>query len=69
LSGGTNASGNTGADSPEVYQAPNLVGIMSIEGIQEVSAVKGVIPAEYENAIGGQVNPDFEVRHERMAVP
>src|SRR5437870_7885678 len=28
----------------------------SIEGIQEVSAVKGVIPAEYENAIGGQVN-------------
>jgi hypothetical protein len=53
---GTNASGNTGANSPGVYQAPNLVGIMSIEGIQEVSAVKGVIPAEYENAIGGQVN-------------
>src|SRR4029453_6984967 len=53
---GTNASGNTGANSPGVYQAPNLVDIMSIEGIQEVSAVKGVIPAEYENAIGGQVN-------------
>jgi hypothetical protein len=53
---GTNASGNTGANSPGAYQAPNLVDIMSIEGIQEVSAVKGVIPAEYENAIGGQVN-------------
>src|SRR5215510_11917032 len=53
---GTNASGNTGANSPGVYQAPNLVDIMSIEGIQEVSAIKGVIPAEYENAIGGQVN-------------
>ncbi len=53
---GTNASGNTGANSPGVYQAPNLVDIMSLEGIQEVSAVKGVIPAEYENAIGGQVN-------------
>ncbi len=53
---GTNASGNTGANSPGVYQAPNLVDIMSVEGIQEVSAVKGVIPAEYENAIGGQVN-------------
>lgn len=53
---GTNASGNTGANSPGVYQAPNLIDIMSIEGIQEVSAVKGVIPAEYENAIGGQVN-------------
>ncbi|MGH8247973.1 MAG: carboxypeptidase regulatory-like domain-containing protein, partial [Gammaproteobacteria bacterium] len=53
---GTYASGNTGASSPGVYQAPNLVDIMSVEGIQEVSAVKGVIPAEYENAIGGQVN-------------
>ena len=53
---GTNASGNTGANSPGVYQSANLVDIMSIEGIQEVSAVKGVIPAEYENAIGGQVN-------------
>ncbi len=53
---GTYASGNTGANSPGVYQAPNLVDIMSLEGIQEVSAVKGVIPAEYENAIGGQVN-------------
>jgi len=53
---GTNASGNTGASSPGVYQAPNLVDIMSLEGIEEVSAVKGAIPAEYENAIGGQVN-------------
>ncbi len=53
---GTYASGNTGANSPGVYQAPNLVDIMSLEGIEEVSAVKGAIPAEYENAIGGQVN-------------
>jgi len=53
---GTNASGNTGASSPGVYQAPNLVDIMSLEGIEEVSAVKGAIPAEYENTIGGQVN-------------
>src|SRR5262245_23274883 len=52
---GTNASGNSGANSPGAYQAPNLVDIMSVEGIQEVTAVKGVIPAEYENAIGGQV--------------
>jgi hypothetical protein len=29
---------------------------MSVEGIAEVSAVKGVIPAEYADAIGGQVN-------------
>jgi outer membrane receptor protein involved in Fe transport len=53
---GTNASGHTGASSPGAYQAPNLVDIMSTEGVQEVAAIKGVIPAEYENAIGGQVN-------------
>lgn len=53
---GTSASGHTGASSPGAYQAPNLVDIMSTEGVQEVAAIKGVIPAEYENAIGGQVN-------------
>ncbi len=53
---GTYASGNTGANSPGVYQAPNLVDIMSLDGIEEVSAIKGAIPAEYEDAIGGQVN-------------
>lgn len=53
---GTNASGNTGASSPGAYQAPNLVDIMSVEGIQEVAVIKGVIPAEFRNAVGGQVN-------------
>jgi hypothetical protein len=53
---GTNASGNSGGNDPGVYQGANLVDVMSVEGIDEVSAVKGVIPAEYENAIGGQVN-------------
>lgn len=53
---GTNASGNSGANSPGAYQAPNLVDIMSVDGIQEVAAIKGVIPAEYKNAVGGQVN-------------
>ncbi len=42
---GTNASGNSGASSPGAYQAPNLVDMMSVEGIQEVAAIKGVIPA------------------------
>ncbi len=53
---GTSASGNTGASSPGAYQAPNLVDVMSVEGIQEVAVIKGVIPAEYRNALGGQVN-------------
>jgi len=53
---GTNASGNTGSNNPGAYQGGNLVDVMSVEGIQDVSAVKGAIPAEYEDAIGGQVN-------------
>ena len=53
---GANASGNTGSNNPGTYQGGNLVDVMSVEGIQEVSAVKGAIPAEYEDAIGGQVN-------------
>jgi outer membrane receptor protein involved in Fe transport len=53
---GTNASGNSGSNNPGTYQGGNLVDIMSVEGIQDVSAVKGAIPAEYEDAMGGQVN-------------
>ncbi|MGH9161371.1 MAG: TonB-dependent receptor domain-containing protein [Vicinamibacteraceae bacterium] len=53
---GTSASGNTGANSPGAYEAPNLVDIASQEGIAEVAVVKGAIPAEYANATGGQVN-------------
>ena len=53
---GTSASGNTGSNNPGTYQGGNLVDVMSVEGIQDVSAVKGAIPAEYEDAIGGQVN-------------
>ena len=41
---------------PGVYQGANLVDVMSVEGIDEVNSVKGVIPAEYANVIGGQVN-------------
>jgi len=47
---GTNASGNTGSNNPGAYQGGNLVDVMSVEGIQDVSAVKGAIPAEYEDA-------------------
>ncbi len=53
---GTNASGNTGSNNPGVYQGGNLIDVMSVEGIADVSIVKGAIPAEYSNALGGQVN-------------
>ena len=53
---GTSASGNSGGNDPGVYQGANLVDVMSVEGIDEANTVKGVIPAEYANVIGGQVN-------------
>jgi outer membrane receptor protein involved in Fe transport len=53
---GTNASGNSGSNNPGTYQGGNLIDMMSVEGVEAVSVVKGVIPAEYANALGGQVN-------------
>ncbi len=53
---GTNASGNSGSNNPGTYQGGNLIDLVSVEGVEEVSVVKGVIPAEYANALGGQVN-------------
>jgi outer membrane receptor protein involved in Fe transport len=53
---GTNASGNSGSNNPGTYQGGNLIDLMSVEGVEAVSVVKGVIPAEYANALGGQVN-------------
>ena len=41
--------------------------MMSADGIQEVSAVKGVIPAEYEDAIGGTGQPGVEIGNQRLA--
>ena len=53
---GTNASGNTGSNNPGVYQGGNLIDVMSVEGIADVNVVKGAIPAEFANGLGGQVN-------------
>ena len=53
---GSNASGNLEGSSLSQWSAPNLIDVMSLEGIQEVSTVKGVVPAEYADAVGGQVN-------------
>lgn len=53
---GTNASGNIEGSSIGQWSTPNLIDIMSLEGVQEVSTVKGIVPAEYADAVGGQVN-------------
>jgi outer membrane receptor protein involved in Fe transport len=53
---GTNATGNTGDNSSGAYQGPNLIDLLSVESVEAVSVIKGVIPAEYSNTLGGQVN-------------
>jgi hypothetical protein len=53
---GNEATGNPEGNSPRNHQGGNLVDIMSIEGIQEVNTVKGILPAEFGGTVGGQVN-------------
>jgi Carboxypeptidase regulatory-like domain/TonB-dependent Receptor Plug Domain len=53
---GTYASSNPEGRSTGAFQNFNQIDVVSIEAIQEVQTVKGVAPAEYGNALGGQVN-------------
>jgi hypothetical protein len=53
---GTGASGNTEGRNSSTFGASGYISIMSLEGIAEVQTVKGVVPAEYGDALGGQVN-------------
>jgi Carboxypeptidase regulatory-like domain/TonB dependent receptor-like, beta-barrel len=53
---GTDASGNPEGRSTSMYQGFQYVDLVSIEAIQEVQTIKGVIPAEYGHALSGNVN-------------
>ncbi len=53
---GTDAGGNPEGRASSNFGTPNLIDIMSLEAIQEVQTVKGIVPAEYGNVVGGQVN-------------
>ncbi|HTM14914.1 MAG TPA: TonB-dependent receptor [Bryobacteraceae bacterium] len=53
---GTSASGNTEGRNYSTYGNSGYIQVMSLEGIAEVQTVKGVAPAEYGDALGGQVN-------------
>ncbi len=53
---GTYASGNPEGRSTGSFQNFNQIDVVSIEAIQEVQTIKGIAPAEYGNALGGQVN-------------
>src|SRR5262245_5035667 len=53
---GTEASGNPEGPGTSMYQGFNYIDLLSIEAIQEVQTVKGVIQAEYGQSLGGNVN-------------
>ncbi|MEJ7608522.1 MAG: hypothetical protein WKF37_20190 [Bryobacteraceae bacterium] len=41
---GTNASGNSGSNNPAPIKVETWLTLMSVEGVEAVSVVKGVIP-------------------------
>jgi outer membrane receptor protein involved in Fe transport len=53
---GTDASGNPEGRSTSMYQGFQYVDLVSIEAIQEVQTIKGVVQAEYGHALSGNVN-------------
>ncbi len=53
---GTEASANPENRSTGMFQNFNYIDILSIDAIQEVQTVKGVMQAEYGDVLGGQIN-------------
>lgn len=53
---GTDANGNSEGRSGALFTNFNYIDMISIEAIQEVQVVKGIIPAEYSSALAGNVN-------------
>ncbi len=53
---GTDANSNPEQRSIAQYGARNYIDVMSIDAVQEVQLVRGILPAEYGSVVGGQVN-------------
>lgn len=53
---GTDANANSEGRAGALFTNFNYIDVMSIEAIQEVQVVKGIIPAEYGQALSGNVN-------------
>ena len=53
---GTESSGNPEGRNAQNFGGVNYVDLLSMESIEEVHVVKGVLPAEYGGALGGQVD-------------
>jgi hypothetical protein len=53
---GADATANPEARMTSMYQGFNYIDTLSIEAVEEVQTVKGVVPAEYGQTLGGYVN-------------
>jgi outer membrane receptor protein involved in Fe transport len=53
---GTDANSNPEQRSISQYGGRNYIDVMSIDAVQEVQIVRGILPAEYGGVVGGQVN-------------
>lgn len=53
---GTEASADARSSGTSMFSAFNRIDLLSLESIQEVQVVKGVIPAEYGQALSGNIN-------------
>ncbi|MGH8246568.1 MAG: carboxypeptidase regulatory-like domain-containing protein, partial [Gammaproteobacteria bacterium] len=53
---GTEASADARASGTAMFSGFNRIDLLSLEAIQEVQVVKGVIPAEYGQSLGGNIN-------------
>jgi len=53
---GTEASGTAGTRSISTYNGVSKIDVVSIESVGEVNIVKGILPAEFGNAMAGNLN-------------
>lgn len=53
---GTDAVSNPETRGTGTYGGQNQISVMSIEAVAELQVIKGILPAEYGGAAGGQVN-------------
>src|ERR1043165_53972 len=53
---GTDANSNPEQRSIAQYGNINYIDVMSIDAVQEVQMVRGILPAEFGGVVGGQVN-------------
>jgi hypothetical protein len=53
---GTDASGNSGTRSISSYTGVSKIDVVSMEAVAEVNIVKGILPAEFGNALAGNMN-------------